>query len=93
MTTPEVSIGTAPLRTVVRIAGRVSQVEVEPREGPSQLIARVDDGTGFVDIVFMGRRLIPGVWAGQRMAVEGRIVDENGAPRMYNPRYELENQA
>ena len=92
MTTISVPIGTAPFRSVVRVAGRVSQVEVEPRGGRSQLIARVDDGTGFVDVVFMGRRLIPGVWAGQRIAIEGRIVNEDGGPRMYNPRYELENQ-
>jgi len=88
-----VPIGAAPLRTVVRVKGRVSQVEIESSTGPSQLIARIDDGTGYVDLVFMGRRLIPGVWAGQRMVVEGRIVETHGAPRIYNPRYELETQA
>lgn len=84
-----VTIAEAAPRTVVRLCGRISHIEVSPAQGPSQLIARIDDGTGVVDAVFMGRRSIPGIEPGQHIAVEGRVVPEPGAARIYNPRYEL----
>lgn len=76
-------------RTVVRICGRISHVEVAPLQGPAQLLASIDDGTGAVEVVFMGRRIIPGIRPGQLIGVTGRLVTEGGARRIYNPRYEL----
>lgn len=85
-------IADAAARTVVRVCGRIAHVEVAPLQGPSQLIARVDDGTGVLDAVFMGRRLIPGIRPGQRLSIEGRVVADQAGLRIYNPRYELECQ-
>lgn len=88
-TTP---IAQASARTVIRVCGRIAHVEVAPLQGPSQLVARIDDGTGVLDAVFMGRRLIPGIRPGQRLAIEGRVVADESGMRIYNPRYELECQ-
>lgn len=84
-----VTIADAAPRTVVRLCGRIAHIVVSPAQGPSQLVARIDDGTGVVDVVFMGRRSIPGIEPGQRIAVEGRVVMGDEAPCIYNPRYEL----
>jgi RecJ-like exonuclease len=84
-----VTIANAAPRTVVRLCGRISHIEVSPSQGPSQVVARIDDGTGVVDAVFMGRRLIPGIEPGQHISIEGRVVPDAEAPRIYNPRYEL----
>lgn len=86
---PTVTIAEAGERTVVRLEGRISQIEIGPLEGPIQVVARVDDGSGVIDAVFMGRRLIPGVEPGRRIAVEGRIVSDEAVARIYNPKYEL----
>jgi hypothetical protein len=37
----------------------------------------------------MGRREIPGVRAGGELIAEGRLANEGGVRRIYNPRYEL----
>jgi len=87
--TPITEIAAAADRTVVCVCGRIAYVEVAPQQGPARLIASVDDGSGSVEAVFMGRRIIPGIRPGQRISVEGRLVSEAGVRRMYNPRYEL----
>lgn len=76
-------------RSVARVGGRISSVEVSPADGPAELIARVSDGTGTLQVVFMGRRLVAGVHAGQQITIEGRVVDSHEGPRIFNPRYEL----
>lgn len=78
-------------RSVATIAGRIAHIEVSPLDGPARLIASVEDGTGSLELVFMGRRLIPGIRAGQRLSAHGRVIDEDGVRRLYNPRYELES--
>jgi DNA/RNA endonuclease YhcR with UshA esterase domain len=82
-------ISAAANRTVVRICGRIAYVEVAAQQGPAQLLASIDDGTGAVEVVFMGRRIIPGIRPGQPISVTGRLVTEGGVRRIYNPHYEL----
>jgi hypothetical protein len=82
-------IAAAAERTVVTVCGRIAHVEVAAKQGPAQLVASVDDGTGAIEVVFMGRRLVPGIRPGQRIEVTGRVVIDSGTRRMYNPRYEL----
>lgn len=89
-TTP---VGEARERATVTVAGRIVRTEVSPLDGPARLVAAVNDGTGVVEIVFMGRRLIPGIRPGQRLAAHGRVVSEDGVLRIHNPRYDLEGSA
>jgi hypothetical protein len=50
----------------------------------------LDDGTGQVALVFLGRSGLPGVVKGARCTVEG-TVREDGAERVvWNPLYRLE---
>ena len=83
------SISSVRTREVATVEGRVVAITVEPRDAAPSLVARVDDGTGRIDAVFMGRRAIAGIEPGARVALAGRVCAAEAAPRLYNPRFEL----
>ncbi|MDN4481592.1 OB-fold nucleic acid binding domain-containing protein [Demequina muriae] len=76
-------------RAMAAIAGRIVSIQVEPRDAAPKLTARVDDGTGRVEAIFMGRRAIAGIEPGARIRLEGRVCATDALPRLYNPRFEL----
>ena len=85
-----VPIAEAPLRSPVRIAGEVRRITVFPMEGNESLEAVLSDGTGEVTVVFMGRRVMPGLNLGTRVVVEGVTGEQrDGTRRMVNPRFEF----
>lgn len=84
-----VSIAEAPDRVRVRIRGVLRTVTLRPRGGVPALEAELDDGTGVITVVWLGRRRIAGVEPGRAVAVEGRIGAYEGARVIFNPRYEL----
>jgi RecG-like helicase len=47
------------------------------------------DGSGEIDLIFLGRDTIPGLRAGRRCVVEGMIGKHNGTLAVWNPRYQL----
>jgi hypothetical protein len=77
-------------RTVARVEGRIVAIQIEPAGAAPTLIAHVEDATGRLDAVFMGRRGIDGIEPGCVLALEGRVCVAQGRSRMYNPRYELQ---
>jgi RecG-like helicase len=83
------SIGACGDRQRVRLLGTITAVTLAPRQGAPWLEAVLDDGSGKVRLVWMGRHAIPGVAAGTKMAVEGRLSCSNGESRLFNPKYEL----
>jgi RecG-like helicase len=83
------TIADAPDRERVRIEGTLHTVTLRPRGGVPALEAELDDGTGVITLVWLGRRRIVGVGPGRRIAVEGRIGRQDGHRVLYNPRYEL----
>lgn len=76
-------------RGLARVSGRVVSVQVEPSDAPPAFTARVDDGSGRIDAVFMGRRDVPGIGPGTRLEIEGCVCATESVPRVYNPRYSL----
>lgn len=76
-------------RDVARVSGRVVSVQVQPHDAPPAFTARLEDGSGRLDAVFMGRREVPGIAPGVHLSVEGRVCETEAVPRVYNPRYEL----
>lgn len=84
-----VRIENATARTLVTVKGRIVALRVEPRDAAPQLTARIDDGTGRLDAVFMGRREIPGIEAGAMVTFHGRVSDAEALPRIFNPQYTL----
>ncbi|HZK05839.1 MAG TPA: OB-fold nucleic acid binding domain-containing protein [Actinomycetaceae bacterium] len=76
-------------REAATVAGTVVALTFQPHGTPDSMTARLDDGTGLLGLVFLGRREVPGVEPGRRMVASGRVAEIDGLPVMYNPRYEL----
>ena len=84
-----VSIADAPDREKVTLRGTMRTVTLRPRAGVPALEAELNDGTGVITVVWLGRRRIAGIDPGRSIQVEGRIGAHDGVRVMYNPRYEL----
>lgn len=82
-------IDEAPDRTMVTLRGSLRTVTLMPRGGLPSLEADLDDGTGSVTLVWLGRRRIVGIEAGRSLTATGRIGVHDGRRIIYNPRYEL----
>lgn len=83
------TIGTAPDRERVSLRGTLRTVTLRPRGGVPALEAELDDGSGVITLVWLGRRRIAGISPGISIKVEGRIGTFEGSRVIYNPRYEL----
>lgn len=77
----------------VVIRGIVRSVTLRPRKTAPAVEIELDDGTGSVSVVWLGRRRIPGVEAGRSVVVCGRMTCNTEHPTIYNPRYELKPTA
>lgn len=84
-----VSIADAPERERVVVTGVLHTVTLRPRGGVPALEAELEDGSGVITIVWLGRRRIAGVDPGRSVTVTGCIGQQGGVPIMFNPRYEL----
>ncbi len=82
-------IADAPSRQRVRLAGMVRRISVLPIEGTRSLEATITDGTGEVNVVFMGRQNIEGMSLGTRVVVEGVIGEQRQGRRIVNPKFEF----
>jgi amino acid transporter len=86
--------GTIPIADVrwrqeVRVHGRVQAMRVEPLAGSPSLECTLVDDTGSVNVVFFGRRKIPGIEMGATMTVCGMAIEHRGRLAIVNPLYEL----
>jgi len=71
------------------IEGRVRSVRVAPMSGAPSLEVELWDDTAGVTLVFYGRRSIPGIVPGARLAAEGMVGERHGRVAIANPRYWL----
>ncbi len=87
-------LGSTPIADTVRgdrvtLTGRIRTVQVGGGEGFLGVTAEVFDGTGAVDVCWLGRRALPGIDTGRDIRVTGRVGERGGRRIMFNPRYEL----
>lgn len=82
-------IADAPTRQRVKLAGMVRRITVRPIEGFEALEVVLTDGTGMVTARWLGRRKIPGLLLGSRLAIEGVLGEEQGQRKMVNPTFEF----
>lgn len=82
-------IGECAGRQRVSVCGTLRTVTLQPRDGAPALEAELYDGSGVVDIVWLGRRRIAGIEPGRFVRAEGLVTDQDGRKVMFNPRYEL----
>ena len=73
----------------VVVRGIVRSVTLRPSTTVPALEIELDDGTGSINVVWLGRRRIPGIDSGRSMVVCGRMTCTTENPTIYNPRYEL----
>jgi len=89
------SAGATPLshvapRQSATIQGTLVSLTQSPVHGTHWLRAELSDGSGSLVLIWMGRRVVPGIKAGTTLQVTGRVArDQVGRLVMYNPRYEL----
>jgi hypothetical protein len=78
-----------PDRRLACVCGTLRSVTLRPRAGVPALVAELYDGTGTLTVVWLGRRQVPGISAGRRLRVRGRVAQRDGRPVVFNPAYEL----
>jgi hypothetical protein len=71
------------------VHGLLKSVTLRPAEGTPVVEADLWDGTAQINLVFLGRRRIPGITPGRHLVAHGRPIIRNGQLTMMNPRYEL----
>ncbi|MBZ9598590.1 OB-fold nucleic acid binding domain-containing protein [Streptomyces yangpuensis] len=76
-------------RQIVKVTGTLRTVTLRPRAGVPALEAELFDGSGALDVVWLGRRSIVGIEPGRRMIASGRISLSHGRRVLFNPKYEL----
>lgn len=86
--------GTTPLndltpRKRARVSGVLEAVTYRPATEKPVLVARLYDGTGALDLVWLGRRRIAGITPGARLVAEGMVTAGRVRPVIYNPAYNL----
>ncbi len=77
------------VRSEVTLVGQVTVLVIAPGTTGRGLEADLDDGTGVVRLVWLGRPSVPGIVAGRRLRVTGRLTLSDGRRTIFNPRYQL----
>lgn len=76
-------------RKVATIVGTIRSLIVRPSIGVKSLEAEIEDGTGFVVVIWLGRRSIAGVSPGSDIEVRGLMSLDARGWRTFNPSYKL----
>jgi hypothetical protein len=94
LTDDQISHDVAPLSTcspgdVVSVMGTIRSVTIRPAGRAPGTDIEIFDGSGSVNVVWMGRRRMAGIQPGRGIVVHGRMTCTTDNPTIYNPRYEL----
>ena len=79
-------------RCPASVSGVLRSVTLRPREGVQALEAELFDGSGTLDLVWLGRRAIAGITPGRRLRADGFVCAIAGRRTIFNPRYELRSR-
>lgn len=83
---------TAAAGEIVTVTGRLRSVIYTPSEKSPALTAELFDGSGALQLVWLGQRRIPGIEPGRRLTVRGRVAERSGQCAIFNPWYELRSR-
>jgi hypothetical protein len=84
-----VPIGAVAWRQHVVVEGRVRTLRVQPLGNGSTLECVLEDDTGAISLVFLGRSKVPGIDIGSRLRAEGTAGEHRGRLALLNPVYQL----
>ena len=83
-------IGDVRWRDFATVEGTVRSLRARPwAENMASVECTLVDGSGGLELVFLGRRKVGGVGLGTRMRVAGRVGGHHGRLAILNPVYEL----
>lgn len=71
------------------VQGRVRALTLPTTTAVTALVVELADSTGSIQLVFVGRKAIPGIECGVRLRAHGRVSIRRGHRFMYNPAYEI----
>lgn len=74
-------------RSRVTLRGTIVSVTSDAENG--WLEAELNDGSGTVRLIWMGRTRIGCLLPGHALRVSGRLATADGVPAIYNPDYEI----
>jgi hypothetical protein len=83
------AVADARARVRARFEGDVRRIRIHSLAAVPTLEVQLDDGTGRISALFMGRRGISGIECGRRLAIEGTPVAGERGLTLYNPAYDL----
>ena len=76
-------------RSRLVVTGTISAAETVSVGGSPTYRIVLDDGTGELDVLFLGRRTIAGLAVGAHCGIEGTAQEKGGRFVVWNPRYKL----
>lgn len=76
-------------RARVELSGYISSLVIQPYGVNPVVEADLQDGTGLITLIWLGRDRIAGIEPGSRLSVSGFAAQRGGHRVMYNPRYEI----
>ena len=75
------TLADAPIGRMVKIGGDIVSVILRPETTVQAVEAEVDDGSGRLAVVWLGRERIRGIEPGRGITVEGRVVRDKSVWR------------
>ena len=84
------SVAYARPQSRVDVSGIIIATETISVGGSPTCRCLLTDGTGAIDLLFLGRPAIPGLEAGRRCSAAGMTAAFRGRLAIWNPRYMLE---
>lgn len=76
-------------RNTYVVAGVASNVEVRDHGGTDSFSATLDDGTGSLDLVWVGRPPIPGIVSGTVLRAKGTVAQSGDTKVIVDPSYAI----
>jgi amino acid transporter len=83
------AIGSLQNRQRTTVEGRIRRVRLQPLAGSPMLVCEIVDATGGLELLFYGRRSIPGMVTGAKITATGLTQSHHGTLAIANPRYDL----
>lgn len=82
------AVNTRP-RARAEVSGVLRSVTYRPQDKVPALVAELYDGSGSVDLIWLGRRDVAGIRPGRRLVASGMVCPGRRRNTIFNPRYEL----
>lgn len=83
------AIADVKLGSITTHTGKIRSLVFRPEVKVPALEAELYDGTGFIVVIWLGRRKISGIKPGTSISVTGRLVTVDEKLTMYNPKYSI----